>query len=122
MIDLKNFDVNEIENLLKKIPEFIGKLKDKLPLLDNIEKGWRLENKLSDDTMILYTAVKSPNNDKIMIYVFGGTILKEQIDTPTLTIAKGTMIIDKKIKAIDAFEFAESISANGINGLIDLIM
>lgn len=122
MIDLKSLDPNEIEKVLKEVPKFIDMIKSKLPMIDNLEKAWRLENKLNDDDIFIYSFMKNEANTKIMLYIFSGTTLKEELKGNNVTVKKGTLIIDKKIKSFDLFEVAEKISKDGVNGLIDLLV
>lgn len=126
-MDIKSLIKNVTPEQLVKIEENLGKvipfIEDKLPLLQKMEDVWRTEYNINKDDIFLYTAVKTPNNKKILIYIFTGFPAPEKHTFSNGRILeKGSVIISGEVKAMDLTEFLRGLTANGLTGLIENLM
>jgi len=111
----------QLEKLEANIGKVVPFIEQKLPMLTELENAWRKEHNLNAKDIFMYSAIKTPSN-KILIYVNAVGQTKESVLlTDGTRMAAGTPIVKQQIKSFDLLEFLNTLTSNGLTGLISTL-
>lgn len=120
---MANVTPEQILKLEQNMGKIVPMIESKLPMLKGIEDAWRKEFNLNESDIFIYSAIKSPDNKKIFIYV--QTIFPSPEDVKLSNgrvIKKGSPVFSAEVKSFELLEFVKTLTANGISGLIENLM
>lgn len=117
---MANVTPEQLEKLDQNLNKIVPFIEDKLPMLVDLQEAWRKEYNVSKDDLFFYSAIKAPNKNKILIYVWSGYFAPEKHTFSNgRVIEKNTIVISGEIKAFELMEFLKATTANGLSGLLD---
>lgn len=120
MIDqLLNQSPEDLNKLDSTIKELLPLAKDKLHLLESKESIWRKKHNLSDEDIILYSALKTQDNKKVIVCVLGCEVASDSFSVNGKTFPAESLIVKAEIGTWDFFEFVESATKNGVQSIIE---
>ena len=69
---ISNVTPEQLEKLEQNLGKVVPIIESKLPMLKKLTDTWRQEYNVNKDDIFFYTAIVTPDNKKILIYIWTG--------------------------------------------------
>lgn len=120
---ISNVTPEQLEKLEQNLGKVVPIIESKLPMLKNLTDAWRKELNVHKDDIFFYTAIVTPDNKKILIYIWTGFFAPEKITFSNgRVVEKNAVINSGEIKSFELMQFLRETTSGGLTGLIDMLM